>query len=105
VCGCENNTHVDGGFDYSKFGGENLELVQSFCIYENEPFEVIRFYLERGGRGANNDEELKYTKLKDISNDWLNAIIKYETEKRPDSRFLKHYINERKYRKKNGKII
>ena len=47
------------------------------------------------------DEELKYIKLKDVDDDHLKAIIKYEEEIRPNNRFLKIYKTEVKYRKKN----
>lgn len=104
-CSCENGSFVDGGYDYHRLGGKNLELVQSHCIYDDEPFEVIRFYVERGSRGKNMEEPLKYIKLKDLDDKHLKAIIKYEEEHRPDNRFLKIYKTEVKYRKKNGKSL
>lgn len=102
-CSCENGSFTDGGYDYQRWGGKDLEAIQSHCIYDDEPFEVIRFYLERGTYGVNSDEELKYVKLKDISNEWLENIITYETER--SGKFLKIYKTEVKYRKKNGKVI
>ena len=57
--------------------------------------------LNGGSRGKNIDEELKYIKLKDVDDDHLKAIIKYEEEIRPNNRFLKIYKTEVKYRKKN----
>ena len=89
---------TDGGTDYlhrtvNKVPGEDLSL------YDDEPHEIIREYLERGGRGVNGDEELKYVKLKDIDNSWLQAIIVYENEYRPQNRVLKHYLAEKEFRK------
>ena len=102
-CSCENETMCDGGYDYQRWGGKDLGAIQSFCIYDDEPHEVIRFYVERGSRGKNGDEELKYIKLKDLEDEHLKAMIKYEEEIRPNNRFLKIYKTEVKYRKKNGK--
>jgi len=35
-CGCENNTFIDGGLDYSRGGGKDLSLIQDLCEYEDE---------------------------------------------------------------------
>ena len=34
TCGCSNETMVDGGLDYCRFGGVNLGLVENLCEYE-----------------------------------------------------------------------
>ena len=100
-CSCENGSFTDGGYAYQRWGGKDLEAIQSHCIYDDEPHEVIRFYVERGSRGKNMEEPLKYIKLKDLDDKHLKAIIKYEEETRPNNRFLKIYKTEVKYRKKN----
>lgn len=104
-CSCENGSFTDGGYAYQRWGGKDLEAIQSHCIYDDEPHEVIRFYVERGSRGKNMEEPLKYIKLKDLDDKHLKAIIKYEEETRPNNRFLKIYKTEVKYRKKNGKSL
>jgi|SRR6187402_2761982 len=101
VCGCENGTMCDGGNSYERHGGQNLDLVQSFCIYDDEPHEILRLYIERGTYGVKGDEELKYIKLKDMSDEHLKAVIEYETTHRPNNPYLKHYKTEQKWRKKN----
>lgn len=97
TCQCNNQAMCDGGLDYQRFGAKDLEKVQSFCIYDDEPHEVIRKYLYRGTYGKNGDEELKYISLKDMTDEHLKATISYENLK---NRFLKHYKNEVKWRKK-----
>jgi hypothetical protein len=89
---------TDGGVDYlhrtvNKIPAEDLSL------YDDAPHEIIREYLQRGGRGKNGDEPLKYVLLKDVNNEWLQAIIDYEEEHRPNNIFLKHFKNEIKFRK------
>ena len=100
TCSCPQQTSVDGGLSYGKYGGKDLNKVQTNYLYNDAPHEIIREYLERGGRGKNLDEELKYVKLKDIDDSWLQAIIVYENEYRPQNRMLKHYLAEQKFRKK-----
>lgn len=34
TCGCKNETFVDGGNDYSRWGGVNLDLVENLCEYK-----------------------------------------------------------------------
>lgn len=77
TCGCENQTMVDGGVSYSRYGGKEMSKVRTFMVYDDDPFETVREYATRGGRGVNGDEPLAYTKLKNINDDWLDAIIDY----------------------------
>lgn len=98
-CSCENETMVDGGTDYQRFGGKDLSKVQSFCLYDDSPHELLREYVCRGGRGKNGNEPLKYIRLKDIDDKWLDAIIRYEEEFRPSNKFLNLYKSEQEYRK------
>ena len=101
TCSCENKTMVDGGLEYLRFGGKDLSLVETNYLYDDEPFEVIREHVFRGGKGVNGDEPLKYVLLKDINDDWLNAIIDYENCIRPNNKYLKYYNKELEYRKLN----
>jgi hypothetical protein len=89
---------IDGGLEYIRYRGKDLAKVQINSIYDDTPFEIMREHLERGGRGVNSDEELKYVKLKDINDEWLQAIIEYETQHRPTNIFLPIYKNEQKFR-------
>lgn len=99
TCTCENETMVDGGLDYVRFGGKDLNLAQSFVLNDSEPFETLRRYIERGSRGKDGKQPLKYVKLKDIDDEYLDSLIKYEEELRPDNRFLPYYKKEKKFRK------
>ena len=89
---------LDGGTDYIRTS-VNKEEAKSIHIFDNDPHEIIREYLERGGRGKGGKQELKYVLLKDIDDDWLEAIIAYEKKHRPNNPYLKHYVNEQNYRR------
>lgn len=77
TCGCDNQTMVDGGTSYSRYGGIELKKVKPFYVYDDDPFEVVREYMERGGRGIEGNEPLTWTKLKNINDEWLEAIVAY----------------------------
>ena len=77
TCGCDNQTMVDGGTAYSRYGGIDLKKVKPFLVYDDDPYEEVRKYAERGGRGKDGTEPLTWVKLKDIDEDWLYAILDY----------------------------
>jgi len=101
MCSCE-KTFTDGGDDYLHIGGDNYE---NLSLYSNSDFSEIREYLSRGGRGKDGKQELKYVPLKDMSNDWLENVISYEEENRPNNKFLKYYYKEMDYRENNNIFI
>ena len=88
---------TDGGIDYlhrsvNKIPAEDLSL------YDDEPFEKIREIIHRGGRGIDGKQPLKYVKLSEVDDKWLEAIIDYENRLRPDNPQLKWYNLEKDYR-------
>jgi hypothetical protein len=99
ICSCFNDTFVDGGLDYRRFGGVDLELVVDSSIYSDDPFETVRQFLFRGSRGKSGKEELTYVLLKDMDTDWLENVIKYEEELRPNNKYLQFYKQELNFRK------
>ena len=97
-CSCDNGTFCDGGLSYQRFGGKKLDLVKQDNIYSDADFITVRNVLRRGSRGINGDEELKYVALKDIDDDWLQAIIDYEELHRPLNKYTQFYKQEQKFR-------
>jgi len=77
TCGCDNQTMVDGGTAYSRYGGIDLKKVKPFLVHDDDPYEEVREYAERGGRGKDGTEPLTWVKLKDMDEDWLYAILDY----------------------------
>ena len=99
--GEEYSTVVDGGTDYIRRGGKYTEL----SIYNDAPFEVIRIFMCRGGRGKDLDQPLQYVPLCGMSNSWLEAVIDYEEEFRPNNLFTKWYKKELEYREEKDIFI
>lgn len=64
---------VDGGLDYARWGWGEEESVIDFSMFiEDHPFSIIRQYFYRW-----NSVIGEYVILKDIPDDWLEAILLY----------------------------
>lgn len=100
TCSCENETMVDGGLNYGRYGGKKLHLVETNYLYDDASFEVIREHIYRGGRGIDGKQPLKYVKLSEVDDKWLGAIIDYEEQYRPNNPHLKWYNLENEFRNK-----
>lgn len=87
MCSC-GNCGVDGGFDYLRRIGDNWIGTS----IETNDISVVREHLKRNGT----------TLLKDMETDWIENVIIYEEEKRPNNPLLPYYKAELKFRK-NGK--
>lgn len=98
-CNCPNGTFIDGGLEpFGRFGGKDLNMIKQFQVTSDDDHSLIRTHFERGTYGKNGDEPLRYVPLKDIDDDWLDNIIKYEEQYRPDNKYLNHYRDEKEYR-------
>lgn len=70
-CKCK-KTFVDGGLEYMRVGGEDYT---DFSVWSNEDFAVVRNFAEWGTYGKNGDEELKWIKVSEMSEDHIKAVI------------------------------
>lgn len=77
TCRCENETMVDGGNEYQRYGGKDLDLVDtSSTIYLSDDHEMNRSAAHWGNRGKDGRSPLSYKSVADMSNTHLNNIIK-----------------------------
>lgn len=90
---------VDGGMDYLRRNIHKDAPYKEMTICEDSPYEEIRKYVKRGGRGINGDEPLAHVALKDMNDGWLAATISWEKANRPDNDYIKLYEFEVIYRK------
>ena len=82
TCGCENETMVDGGTDYQRYGGLNLDLVDtSLTVYLSEDHMINRSAAHWGNRGKDGRDPLSYKSIADMSNDHISNILKDMTGK------------------------
>ena len=70
-CSC-GGAMVDGGTDYARYGGFNIEKIS---IYADDDFELVRKYATRGSRGPNGD--LSWIAICDMDDDYLEAALDY----------------------------
>jgi len=80
----------DGGNEYIRRSLNKIEA-EDLSVYTDSPHEQIRKVLRRNGT----------TLLKDISDEWLDNIIIYEEDLRPNNPFLPIYRAEKEFRKMN----
>ena len=66
---------IDGGTDYLRCSFNGDEVIRT--ITSEDPYELIRQYICWGSYGKNEDEELHYIKLKDLSDEHLEALLGY----------------------------
>ena len=72
---------------------------EEMSVYSDDPFCDIREHVERGGRGVDGDQPLEWVRLKDINDEWLNNLITYELDTRPENKYLPIYMREFMYRR------
>lgn len=100
-CTC-GNLAVDGGESYLRRLSTPKRNFEEMTVYSDAPFKELREVIYRGGRGKDGKQPLKWVKLSEISDDWLQNIIKYEEGYRPDNRYLPYYRQEQEYRQQNN---
>jgi hypothetical protein len=77
TCGCTNETMIDGGNEYQRYGGLNLDLVDtSSTIYLSDDHEMNRSAAHWGNRGKDGKSPLSYKSIADMSNTHLANILK-----------------------------
>lgn len=77
TCGCENETMVDGGNEYQRYGGKDLDLVdRSSTVYLSDDHEMNRSAAHWGNRGKDGRSALSYKSVSEMSDNHLANIIK-----------------------------
>jgi hypothetical protein len=107
TCSCPNETMIDGGNAYVRYGGKDLSKVETFTVFDTDDFKFVRRYAARGGRGVNGDEPLTWTKLCNMNDDWLEAVLDYYPEgtDNPHLRLIRKEIEYRKQYRNHGKNV
>lgn len=77
VCSCSNETTIDGGTDYLRYGGKDMSKIELQTVFADDDFELVRISAERGHRGADGQQPLTYIKLADMTLEHLKAVKVY----------------------------
>lgn len=97
-CKC-GNAMVDGGLGYARWGwGEEGSVINFSMDIEDHPFSIIRQYYYRWNHRIG-----EYVILKDISDDWLEAILEFyipgtNQEGKMSDVYLILFLMEKQYR-------
>lgn len=110
TCSCDNQTMVDGGNNYQRYGGKDLNLVETIAYFDDDPYEVVRTVATRGTRGKEMNEPLKWITLDKLTDNHLQAIVDYYAlhqgdkvlNPREKNWHLKLIHKEIEYRKENN---
>ena len=107
TCSCPNETMIDGGNAYVRFGGKDLSKVDTFTVFDTDDFKFVRRYATRGGRGVDGKQPLTWTKLCDMNDEWLQAVLDYYSEgaENPHLTLIRKEIEYRKKTRHNGKNV
>jgi hypothetical protein len=77
TCGCKNETMVDGGTEYLRYGGKDMRKLSLYSIYADDDFQLVRQYANRGSRGVNGNEPLTWIPLCNMTDGHLEAVLDY----------------------------
>lgn len=101
TCKCPQETMVDGGLSYGRYGGKDMDKVISLHVYSDEDFLKVREYAHWGNRGKDGKQPLTYLPLSKMTNNHLIALLDYGIVQ-----WYKDLVEEElAYRKKNEIVI
>jgi len=76
TCSCDNQTMLDGGTAYQRYGGADLDLIDlSGTVYLTDGFEKCRTAPIWGSYGINGDEPRKWMSVSEMNDAHLEAVI------------------------------
>jgi hypothetical protein len=77
MCTCDNKSMLDGGTDYQRYGGVDLDLLDlSGTVYLTDGFEKCRVVPIWGSYGKDGTEPVKYMSVAEMETEHLGAIIR-----------------------------
>lgn len=98
-CPQESRLYIDGGNDYVKVVGALHNRI-SKCVTSASQHSKIREVLYRGGYGKDGKQPYAETLMKDMSDDYLDNLIKYfEEVDEYKNKYYSMYLTEKMYRK------
>jgi len=77
TCRCPNGAMVDGGTDYARYGAMDMKKIVHHEVFADDDFQLVRQYATRGSRGKDGMQPLTYITLKDMDDDYLQAVLEY----------------------------
>jgi len=97
---------VDGGTEYLRRNIHENNGYEELSLYLDDPFEILRENVCRGGRGKDGKQPLTWVPLNQMSDEWVKACIDYnKTLGLDNSTSSQLYRKELAYRIENNITI
>jgi hypothetical protein len=77
TCGCPNDAMVDGGNEYERYGAMDMDKIETYYVYADDDYELVRKYATRGSRGKDNKQPLTWIAIADMDDDYIQAVLDY----------------------------
>jgi len=77
TCSCPNSAMVDGGNEYGRYGAMDMDKIETYYIYADDDFEVVRKHAVRGSRGIDGKQPLTWIPISDMDDDYIEAVLGY----------------------------
>ena len=77
TCKCDNETMIDGGLDYQRYGGMDLDMVEPIAVYADEPFLKVREHMYRVGPNKDGTGVMRIRRLFEMTDGHLEAMQTY----------------------------
>lgn len=97
-CNCPNETSVDGGFEYSKYGGKDLEKVSALTLYSDDDHNILRDFCEWSKLDTKTNNH-SFIKIKDLGDDHLKSLVNYSFMSDSYKKIIQDEINFRNQNK------
>ena len=99
VCPQQTRLYIDGGNDYVRCTGAIYNRIDK-CVRSDSPHFEIRQSLKRGGYGRDGKQPYTETLLSEMSDEYLDNLIKYIEEYEGfDNKYYSVYLYEKDYRR------
>ncbi len=101
TCKCPNETMVDGGLDYQRYGGADLDKVdRTLTVYVSDDHEQMRKSVHWGTYGKEGNEARRWIQIADMTdNHLINCLKHFQGTMNPI--IAKTMNDELQYRSKN----
>ena len=77
TCSCPNDAMADGGNEYGRYGAMDMDKIETYYVYADDAFEVVRTHAVRGSRGKDGKQPLTWIPIADMDDEYLQAVLEY----------------------------
>jgi hypothetical protein len=94
---------ADGGNEYGRYGAMDMTKIETYYVYEDDDFEIVRTHATRGSRGKDGKDPLTWIAIANMDDDYLEEILDYGGADW-HIELIKKEIKYRKYGKGNTRV-